>query len=83
MRQTIKALKKHYKNKCIIASLSMQGVIFETKNSSPEQFLKAVSGVIHDELNIFPGTCNTWSDWIDLFAKKRSKFKKPLIIYDR
>ncbi|MCP4157867.1 MAG: hypothetical protein GY757_59710 [bacterium] len=80
MHQVKKAIKHKYKERFIVADLSMQGVVL--KSSDPEDaFLQKIPKIMLDGFDLDIEAPEAWEEWALYFHKRRGLFDRPVILF--
>ncbi|MBW1677806.1 MAG: AAA-like domain-containing protein [Deltaproteobacteria bacterium] len=80
MRQVRKRIEKEYKDRFVLGSMSMQGVVLEEEE--PENaLLKWTPHLVRDTFGLKMDTPQDWKEWIDIFHEKEGLFDRPVILF--
>jgi len=81
IQQSVRQIKKIYKDKFVVGMISMQGFDQSDTNKATAFFFKRFQKLMNKRFNLNITEINSWEQWLELFDTQDGLFKKPLILF--
>ncbi|MCP4107809.1 MAG: hypothetical protein GY749_20080 [Desulfobacteraceae bacterium] len=80
MRQVKQEIKTHFKDKFLVGTMSVQGVIMKDQDP-PESFLSRIPLLIRETFSINTNTPENWETFKEFFSQNNGLFDRPVILF--
>ena len=79
MREVKKRIEEEYKDRFVLGTMSMQGVIMD--DAPVEDFLRHVPRLFRETFKLEPLKPEAWEDLTDIFSLDKGIFDRPVILF--